>query len=645
MKALHMIPFASQFRARIPALLFSALALVAVSLPAQAQRTFSTRFTTTTPGNIVGIGNVNMNCAPFASPPDPSANCASSRTHTGGSGNFRNNNFTMVNTDVDSDGSTFNSSSATLNLPPGSTVLFAGLYWSGRGGNAAQRGSVRFQTPASAYATVTASVVDTTTGNAYQGFANVTSQVAAAGNGVYTVANVFGNSATDSWAGWALVVAYSNASLPPRNLSIFDGWQRAADVNTPINLPISGFITPPSGPVNTTIGVLAWDGDRPGNDGGAGLQFGPNLGSLSPVGTGASGINPDNNFWNSTISLNGSHVTAGRTPAYTNTLGMDLDFLQPNVPLPNGATSAVAQVRGTSGEIVWPGMVSLVTDVYAPDLVSSITKAVTEVNGAPYTAGDPIAPGDVLTYNIGFTNSGQDGATNVIVTDPIPAGTTYVPGSLVVATNDTGDNGATNGGATGTMSDAADADAAEFSGGNVVFRMGGDDSAWDGGTGLTNGGIINAGHAASFRFQVTVNADVAAGTVINNTVGVTHNAQTIPGFDAIGSASASVTLTDDTDLSIVKTVTPANAAVGDTVTYVLEAGNAGPLAADGAIVRDPAVARLDCSAATIVCSATGNAVCPASPTIAGLQGTGLVVPTLPVNGGVRIEFACTVTAP
>lgn len=627
-----MIPFASRFR--VPVLLLAVVTLATVSLPAQAQRAFSMRYSTTTSGDIAGIGNVNMNCAAFGAA--GSTNCASSRTHTGGTGNFRNNDFTMVNSDVDGDASTFNSSSATLNMPAGSTVLFAGLYWSGRGGNATQRGSVLFQTPSSGYATVTAAIVDVANAG-YQGFADVTSQVVAAGNGTYTVANVFGNSASDSWAGWTLVVAYSNASLPPRNLSIFDGWQRAADVNTPINLNISGFITPPTGPVTSTIGVLAWDGDRPGNDGGAGLQFGPTLGSLSPVGTGAGGINPNNNFWNSTISVNGAHVTAGRTPDYTNTLGMDLDFLPPNTPLPNGATSAVVQVRGTSGEVVWPGMVSLATDVYAPDLVSSIDKTVVDDNGGE------VEPGDVLTYTISFENSGQDGATNVVMTDPIPAGTTYVANSLMVVTNDTDDGGATNGGVTGPMSDAADGDVAEFAGGNVVFRLGIDDSTWDGGTGLGNGGMISAGHAGSFRFQVTVNADVAAGTTITNTVGVTHNAQTIPDFDASGSASASVMLADDIDLSIVKTVTPTTAAIGDTVTYSLEIGNTGPLAGNGAIVRDPAVPGLDCSAATPTCTATGNAQCPASPTIAGLQGAGLTIPVLPVGDTIRIEFACVVT--
>ncbi|MEO6102778.1 MAG: DUF11 domain-containing protein [Pseudoxanthomonas sp.] len=630
-----MTPFSSALNGRIPTLLLAVFVVFAASFPAHAQRAFALRYTTTTSGSIDGIGNVNMNCAAFAQP--GSATCASSRTNTDGSGNQRNNDFTMVNSDVDNDASTFNSSSATLNMPAGSTVLFAGLYWSGRGGNATQRGSVRFATPASGYGAITAAVVDVAS-DGYQGFANVTSQVVAAGNGTYTVADIFGNSSTDSWAGWSLVVAYSNLSLPTRNLSIFDGWQRAADVGNPINLTISGFVTPPTGPVTSTIGVLAWDGDRPGNDGGAGLQFGPTLGSLSPVGTGTGGINPDNNFWNSTISFNGSHVTAGRTPAYTNTLGMDLDFQTPNTPLPNGVTSAVVQVRGTSNEVVWPGMVSLATDVYAPDLVSSVAKTVIDENGGK------AEPGDVLTYTIEFNNSGQDGATNVVLNDPIPAGTTYVPGSLSVLTNDTDDGGGTNGGDTGVMTDAADGDIAEFAGGSVVFRLGRNDSTWDGGTGVSNGGMISAGHAGSFRFQVTLDADVSPTTTVTNVVNVTHNAQTIPDFDAQGQASAAITVTDEVDLSIVKTVNPTTAVIGDTVTYVLEASNAGTVQVVNSILRDPAVAGLDCSAATPTCSATGDAQCPASSTIAELQGAGLTIALLPVGDTVRIEFACVVTA-
>lgn len=638
MKALLMIPSVSRFRTRIPVLLLAAAALFAASLPAHAQRAFSARYTNVAVnGDIVGIGNVNMTCSTSGT---NGASCAGARTHTGGSGSSNNNDFTMVYSDVDSDGSTTNSSRATLNLPAGSTVLFAGLYWSGQG-TAANRNTVRFQTPGGGYATVTASQFDTLAGSSgrtdYHAFANVTAQVAAVGNGEYAVANIVSlNNSDNTWAGWSLVVAFRNTGLPLRNLSVFDGWLRADGANPILDLSVSGFVTPPTGAVTSTLGALAWDGDRNSTDGSAGLQFGPSIASLSTV---SNGINPANNFWNSTISVNGSHVTAGRTPAYTNTLGMDLDFQPPNVPLPNGATSAAIRLRGSSSEVIDIGMVSLATDVFAPDLVSSIAKTVVDENGGE------VESGDVLTYTVSFTNSGQDGATNVVVTDPIPAGTTYVANSLRILTNDTNDGGASNGGLIGPMSDAADGDAAEFAGGNVVFRLGIDDSAWDGGVGVGNGGMISAGHAGSFRFQVTVDADMTAATAITNTVTVAHNAQTIPGFDAEGEASATVTTTDDVDLSIVKTVNPTAASVGDTVTYTLEVANSGSIGANNAIVRDPPVAGLNCSAATPTCSATGDAECPASPTIAGLQGAGLAIPSLPVGGGLVLQFQCTIEEP
>lgn len=635
-----MILSSSSARGRSLLLALTAFVLVAASLPAQAQRTFATRYAATVNGNIVGIGNINMNCASFTGTPGTA--CANSRTDTGADGGARNNDFTMVNSDVDSDGTTFNSSRATLSLPTGSTVLFAGLYWSGRGGTTAQRSSVRFATPASGYAGITASVVDVIN-EGYQGFANVTSQVIAGGNGAYAVANVFGNTAGDSWAGWSLVVAYSNPGQPTRNLAVFDGWQRANNINQPVNLTVSGFLTPPVGLVNSTIGVLAWDGDRPGTDGGNGLQFGPTLGTLSPV---SNAVNSANNFWNSTISLNGAHVTTGRTPAYTNTLGMDLDFQSPNTPLPNGATSAVVQVRGTSGEVIWIGMVSLATEVYAPNLVSSIAKTVVDDNGGS------VGPGDLLTYTISFANSGQDGATNVVVTDPIPAGTTFVPGSLVALTNNTNNGGATNGGATGPMTDANDGDVAAFSAGNVVFRLGINDSAHDGGVGLGNGGMISAGYAGSFEFKVRVNDNVAHGSVVTNTVTVTHNAQTIPGFNATGNASASVTVVNNgANLSITKANGTDPVIAGGTVSYTIVVANGGPAAADNAVVRDDWSSLpgggLDCSTGTASCAVSGTAgtqcPLPANVTPANLQN-GLAIPVLPNGGIVTFTLQCAVTA-
>ncbi|MGO4778362.1 SDR family NAD(P)-dependent oxidoreductase, partial [Lysobacter sp. 2RAB21] len=100
--------------------------------------------------------------------------------------------------------------------------------------------------------------------SAYQGFDDVTALVRAAGNGAYTVANVQTTpralgSGGSSWGGWALVVAYRDpAQTATRNLNIYDGLLSASDASVPVDIAFSGFVTPASGPVNTTLGLLGW---------------------------------------------------------------------------------------------------------------------------------------------------------------------------------------------------------------------------------------------------------------------------------------------------------------------------------------------------------------------------------------------------
>ena len=40
--------------------------------------------------------------------------------------------------------------------------------------------------------------------------------------------------------------------------------------------------------------------------------------------------------------------------------------------------------------------------------------------------------GDTITYTISLQNTGTVPATNVLVTDPIPAGTTFIPNSVTI---------------------------------------------------------------------------------------------------------------------------------------------------------------------------------------------------------------------
>src|SRR5690554_60945 len=108
-----------------------ALVLVVISGPASAQ--LAQRFSTNANGDVALIGNALLTCDPGSSV------CAGLQT---GTASGSNSNRAMVYINIDDanlpatgvDGWTLhcNSSRATLTLPPGSDVVFAGLYWGGR---------------------------------------------------------------------------------------------------------------------------------------------------------------------------------------------------------------------------------------------------------------------------------------------------------------------------------------------------------------------------------------------------------------------------------------------------------------------------------------------------------------------------------
>src|SRR5206468_2703055 len=166
---------------------------------ATADRAFAPRYSRTITGDVAIVGNTLMTC-----PGGSSCSLAQSGS------DFvprTNNDYSMVPVDIDGSFSTFDSSRATVSLPAGSTVLFAGLYWGARS-TSGNRNQILFDTPAtSGYQTLTASVLDSRASFAgeYQGFRDVTGLVQAGGNGTYTAADVQLTTGSDEYAGWALV--------------------------------------------------------------------------------------------------------------------------------------------------------------------------------------------------------------------------------------------------------------------------------------------------------------------------------------------------------------------------------------------------------------------------------------------------------
>jgi len=101
----------------------------------------------------------------------------------------------------------------------------------------------------------------------------------------------------------------------------------------------------------------------------------------------------------------------------------------------------------------------------------ALTKAASVTD--PFGGSGPV-PGGVITYTLTATVSGSGTVNNVAVADPIPAGTTYRPGSLTLEGT--------------TLTDSADADAGRFTGSAVQVGL----------------GSVGAGTSRTITFQVEI---------------------------------------------------------------------------------------------------------------------------------------------
>src|SRR5262245_17512004 len=193
-----------------------------------------------------------------------------------------------------------NGSTAVLRLPAGARVLYAELIW---GGSFADTGTgfenvtafinnpISFTTPAGTFdvtpdpATARNSPAPTggscsvNNGCFYVRTANVTDLVSApgAGAGTYRVGRVPATQGTADTefpsAGWTLGVVYEDFNQPIRSLTLFTGLERVAPSGGGAAAQVSGFCTPPSGPLSGRLAVTALEGDArlTGDE----MRFGP----------------------------------------------------------------------------------------------------------------------------------------------------------------------------------------------------------------------------------------------------------------------------------------------------------------------------------------------------------------------------------
>src|SRR4051794_33663275 len=553
---------------RVFRLLLGALLLLALTpSAASADRTFSKRWGVNDTGDIAIAGNTLMSCP---------SHCAA-ENGVGSGAALNDNNYSMVRLDLDGDAATtLDSSSATVDIPAGATVLWAGLYWgadTSGGGDDTKKGQVKLKVPGGSYTTVTSEQTDAV-GARFQGFKTVTQLVKDGGAGQYWVGDVQEGTGTDHYGGWSLVVIYHDDAAAPRNLTVFDGFITIATATPTATINVSGFTTSPTGQTKTTLGAISYEGDLGSTGDGMDLDGQP----ISDA------VNAADNIFNSTVSIRGTRVSGGRSPDQSNQMGFDADQFNADGLLGNSVTSAALHLT-TGGETYYPGALTFASELLAPKIRT--TTVVHDLNGGA------IEPGDELEYEVTGTNTGNDDADLVTLTDDVSAGYTYVPGSLQIV----------SGAGAGAQTDAAGDDRATWD--PATHRI-----TWQLGTGATptTGGSVPAGGTFVTRYHVTVGAPADGSSAGANATTSYTGHGTGDTYTTTGTTTGSPTVTGP-DLAI--DVTRGGALVrGDDASYTIAVANNGSGATHGAVtVTDDLPAGLeldgvpsgsgwDCSATT-----------------------------------------------
>jgi uncharacterized repeat protein (TIGR01451 family) len=241
----------------------------------------------------------------------------------------------------------------------------------------------------------------------------------------------------------------------------------------------------------------------------------------------------------------------------------------------------------------------------------SAAAATTTVSSAPVLAiaktdgPDPVGAGANLTYTINWSNSGNSNASGVVVTDTIPANTTFVS--------------ATAGG---------------LRSGSVV--------TW-------NVGALNAGASDSAQLVVKVNSPLANGTTLTNATYALDSNETGP----VAGGVVTTTVQSVPVLTISKTDGPDPVLAGANLTYTLNWSNTGNMDATSLVVTDTVPASTTFVSATGGGTESGGVVTwTAASLAAGASGSAQMVVrvTSPLaNGTVLTNSAysadCAETAP
>ncbi|MCD8543764.1 MAG: hypothetical protein LRY52_02590 [Sulfurospirillum cavolei] len=329
--------------------------------------------------------------------------------YTGGSSNT---DLDLRYIDVDGISRNYNNSSqAQLAIPTTATIKWAGVYSQGylnnnNSTNVANilQDPIYITVPNIGTITSIPEVIDLylndNDGYTYDTYAPLTSLIGQTGatvNGWITGANIKANTGTENsglgnFGAWTLVVVYEDSNSSLKNISVYDGYKRVANATgfKTVNITPSGFLTPTSGDVKSTVSIFAGEGDK------------NIVGDKLYVNNIA--INDTNAFYS---TING--FTAN--PSYTNTQGIDIQNHDIGVDgntshlqiIGNSATSATITLTSTQ-DTYFPSMVAFTTELYEPRVC--YVEAYYDADGNTTLTSANV--GDIITVKTWIANMKKD---------------------------------------------------------------------------------------------------------------------------------------------------------------------------------------------------------------------------------------------
>ena len=272
-------------------------------------------------------------------------------------------------------------------------------------------------------------------------------------------------------------------------------------------------------------------------------------------------------------------------------------------------------VQGNAGYVFQTNNASAAVAVLCPSKTVSL---LTDLAPTGPSSSDTLRY--VLTYTL---PAGATTLTAFQITDALPAGLTFSSLNVTGATANGGYAGSGNLLAAAQTLTAGSTITATI---NAVIAPN------------TSGNVDNQGSATATGLSAPLSTDNDGTTIPGDVIVQPEDGTAIPDVTRVRVVAAA-------DLLITKTDSKASTVSGGINTYTIVVTNNGPSNASNAVLADPAATGLNVTSITCT-SVTGTAVCPAAAgvTVALLQGTGIILTTLPANSSVTFTVTATVTA-